>query len=73
MTFAAEQLEATRREHNRTLIAEFGGNSAPARSLLDRLSKVWCSRGKLNLLELQNNFILCSLTDEQDMVRVRLG
>ncbi|KAJ8618155.1 hypothetical protein MRB53_014341 [Persea americana] len=39
VTFAAEQLEATRREHNRTLIAEFGGNNAPARSLLDRQSK----------------------------------
>lgn len=69
----ADQLEESGRAHQRSLITQFHGKWVPLKQLFSRLSKVWCSHGSLDFLELQNSFFLRAFTDERDMNSVRLG
>lgn len=73
ISFGEEQLWEDRDAHALSLIAQFRTGRVPICTLLARLPKVSCTHGTMDIVELQNNFLLCIFTSPIDSNRVRLG
>ncbi|RWR76460.1 hypothetical protein CKAN_00490200 [Cinnamomum micranthum f. kanehirae] len=73
VSFTASELESARKNHALTLIAQCQGTRVPTQVFLSRINQFWCARDKLSVVELQNNFLVCTFTDEKDFNWVRRG